>query len=616
MDASSAPMDLSGKVIVVTGEHAGPGGGHRPPVRRPGRGRGGCGGAGCRRGEQVASSLAEAGTEAIFVPAELSDPDVGESVLSAVDARFGVVHGLVNAAAETTRAGVWDTTSEVVDRLMAVNVRAPMLLLQAAARIMKRERVAGSIVNIGSVTGYGGQVYLLPYATSKGALHTLTRNAAYSLLWDRIRVNLVNLGWMDTPAEDVVQRETHGAGRGLADGGRGSPALRSADQAGRGGPHDLLPAVGGVRPHDGRHARLRPVRVGRRRLAQAPAGRGVAMTVRIGLLGCGRIGRMHAEMIARRIPGLALTRVFDVRRAAAEETAAALGGVVDDTPEDLIGADDVDAIAICSSTDTHVELLVAGAAAGKPIFCEKPLTLDLPDLDRGLAAVEAAKVLLQVGFNRRYDPSHREVRDRVAGGRRRRAAPGADHQPRPGPAPHRLHRGLRRDLLRHDDPRLRHGPIRHRHARSTEVYATGAVRVDPAIGDAGDLDTAVVVLQPRRRRDHHHRQQPPGRLRLRPAGRGLRLRWDGRVRERPDHHDHPPQRHRGPAVRRSRTSSGSGTRPATWPSGRRSRSIVESGGPSPVTGEDGRAALVAGLAAWRSVREGRPVAVDALTRTT
>ena len=162
------------------------------------------------RGEQVASSLAEAGTEAIFVPAELSDPDVGESVLSAVDARFGAVHGLVNAAAENTRAGVWDTTSEVVDRLMAVNVRAPMLLLQAAARIMKRERVAGSIVNIGSVTGYGGQVYLLPYATSKGALHTLTRNAAYSLLWDRIRVNLVNLGWMDTPAEDVVQRETHG----------------------------------------------------------------------------------------------------------------------------------------------------------------------------------------------------------------------------------------------------------------------------------------------------------------------------------------------------------------------------------------------------------------------
>ena len=210
MDASSAPMDLSGKVIVVTGSTQGLG----EAIARLCGARGAAGvavvGRDVARGEQVASSLAEAGTEAIFVPAELSDPDVGESVLSAVDARFGAVHGLVNAAAENTRAGVWDTTSEVVDRLMAVNVRAPMLLLQAAARIMKRERVTGSIVNIGSVTGYGGQVYLLPYATSKGALHTLTRNAAYSLLWDRIRVNLVNLGWMDTPAEDVVQRETHG----------------------------------------------------------------------------------------------------------------------------------------------------------------------------------------------------------------------------------------------------------------------------------------------------------------------------------------------------------------------------------------------------------------------
>ena len=70
----------------------------------------------------------------------------------------------------------------------------------------------GSIVNIGSVTGYGGQVHLFPYAISKGALHTLTRNAAYSLMWDHIRVNLVNLGWMDTPNEDIVQREVHGGG--------------------------------------------------------------------------------------------------------------------------------------------------------------------------------------------------------------------------------------------------------------------------------------------------------------------------------------------------------------------------------------------------------------------
>jgi NAD(P)-dependent dehydrogenase (short-subunit alcohol dehydrogenase family) len=164
------------------------------------------------KGDVAAAALAGLGTEALFVAADLSEPDVGDRVMSEVDARFGVVHGLVNGAAEGTRGGVWDTTSELFDRLMAVNVRAPLLLLQSAARIMKREGVAGSIVNVGSMSGYGGQVYLFPYAISKGALHTLTKNAAYSLMWDRIRVNLLNLGWMDTPNEHIVQREVHGGG--------------------------------------------------------------------------------------------------------------------------------------------------------------------------------------------------------------------------------------------------------------------------------------------------------------------------------------------------------------------------------------------------------------------
>ena len=106
------------------------------------------------------------------------------------------------------------TPTAVFDRLVAVNVRAPLLLSQAAATIMRREGVDGSIVNVGSVTGYGGDVFLLPYAVSKGALHALTRNTAFALMRDRIRVNLLNLGWMDTPAEDVIQRRYHGAGDG------------------------------------------------------------------------------------------------------------------------------------------------------------------------------------------------------------------------------------------------------------------------------------------------------------------------------------------------------------------------------------------------------------------
>jgi NAD(P)-dependent dehydrogenase (short-subunit alcohol dehydrogenase family) len=207
------PAGLAGKVVVVTGGVQGLG----EATARLAASRGAAGvaivGRDRAKGDAAVAALADLGTEPLFVAADLSEPDVGERVMSEVDARFGVVHGLVNAAAEGTRGGVWDTTSELFDRLMAVNVRAPLLLLQSAARVMKREGVAGSIVNIGSMTGYGGQVYLFPYAITKGALHTLTKNAAYSLMWDHIRVNLVNLGWMDTPNEHIVQREVHGGGQ-------------------------------------------------------------------------------------------------------------------------------------------------------------------------------------------------------------------------------------------------------------------------------------------------------------------------------------------------------------------------------------------------------------------
>ena len=95
--------------------------------------------------------------------------------------------------------------------MLALNVRAPGLLSQGVARIMAREGVAGSIVLIGSVAGSGGQPRLLPYATSKGALVAMTRNLAFQLMRHRIRVNLVNPGWMDTPAEDIIQRKYEGA---------------------------------------------------------------------------------------------------------------------------------------------------------------------------------------------------------------------------------------------------------------------------------------------------------------------------------------------------------------------------------------------------------------------
>ena len=163
------------------------------------------------RGEAVAASLAEMGSEAIFIPVELGDLDRITALVAAADARFGRIDILVNSGASTDRGTILDTTPELWNKIIDVNLRAPFFLIQAVARIMRREHIDGSIVNIGSVAAHGSVPMLAPYAISKGALLPLTRNAAFALSRDRIRINTLNLGWMDTPAEDVVQREYHGA---------------------------------------------------------------------------------------------------------------------------------------------------------------------------------------------------------------------------------------------------------------------------------------------------------------------------------------------------------------------------------------------------------------------
>ncbi|HRC00556.1 MAG TPA: Gfo/Idh/MocA family oxidoreductase, partial [Dermatophilaceae bacterium] len=117
---------------------------------------------------------------------------------------------------------------------------------------------------------------------------------------------------------------------------------------------------------------------------------------RIGVLGCGRIGRMHADILATQVPGFEVVAVADVVPAAAEAVAAATGARVSAIDE-LIGADDIDTVAICTSTDTHVELVVKAAAAGKAIFCEKPVSLDIGLVDTALAAVEQAGVPFMIG---------------------------------------------------------------------------------------------------------------------------------------------------------------------------------------------------------------------------
>ena len=163
------------------------------------------------RGQALADELTGAGTPTIFVASDLADPGSPEEVIAAADKRFGVVHGLVNVAAVTDRATVWELTPEHVDFMFSVNVRAPMLACRYAAEVMRREGVAGSIVNIGSTSGYGGQPFLVAYSSSKAALAVATKSLAYSLMRHHIRVNQINPGWMNTESEDATQRRWHGA---------------------------------------------------------------------------------------------------------------------------------------------------------------------------------------------------------------------------------------------------------------------------------------------------------------------------------------------------------------------------------------------------------------------
>jgi NAD(P)-dependent dehydrogenase (short-subunit alcohol dehydrogenase family) len=169
------------------------------------------------KGRALAAELTSGSTRCIAIEADMSDPDAPAKVMAEVDGEFGVVHGLVNVAAATSRGDIWSTDLRLWDTMQAVNVRAPFFMIQGAARIMRRERVKGSIVNIGSVSGHGGQPFILAYSVSKGALATLTKTTAYSLMRHGIRVNQLNPGWMDTEAEDAVQRRYHGATDGWLD---------------------------------------------------------------------------------------------------------------------------------------------------------------------------------------------------------------------------------------------------------------------------------------------------------------------------------------------------------------------------------------------------------------
>jgi NAD(P)-dependent dehydrogenase (short-subunit alcohol dehydrogenase family) len=195
-----AAQRLDGKVIVVTGATQGLG----AAIARRCAVVGAAGivvcGRDAARGEAIAAEL-----DGLFVAADLADPAAAATIVGACDERYGRLDGLVNAAGLSSRGTIDDTSVELWDRLFAINSRAPFLLIQHAARVMRRDGRGGSVVNIITMASHGGEPVLTAYSASKGALAVLTRNAGYSLQPDRIRVNGLNIGWTATEGEHGVQ---------------------------------------------------------------------------------------------------------------------------------------------------------------------------------------------------------------------------------------------------------------------------------------------------------------------------------------------------------------------------------------------------------------------------
>ena len=214
--------------------------------------------------------------------------------------------------------------------------------------------------------------------------------------------------------------------------------------------------------------------------------------VSIALFGAGRIGSLHAANVVRR-EDVALKYVCDVSMSAAQQLTAKFGATVVSVAEALVDAE-IDAVIIASSTNTHANLIVESARAKKAIFCEKPIDLDIKQVNTCLAEVERAGVSLSLGFNRRFDVNFCTLHSAVASG-----AVGelemvsiTSRDPSPPPVEYiQVSGGLFRDMMIHDLDMARwllgEDPV--------EVFASGSCLVDRAIGTAGDIDSAMVILK-------------------------------------------------------------------------------------------------------------------------
>ncbi len=329
----------------------------------------------------------------------------------------------------------------------------------------------------------------------------------------------------------------------------------------------------------------------------------------VGLIGAGRIGRLHAQNLARHIPGARLVAVADVVEAAARGCAQENGaGIAVSDYRVLLDDSQVDAVVVASATDTHAQIIQDAAGAGKHIFCEKPIDLQLSSIDTALEAVARSGVKFQIGFNRRFDANYRRVRQAIDSGEVGR--PWRVHivsrDPAPPPLTYvRTSGGLFLDMTIHDFDMARYLV----ESDVNEIYATGAVLVDEAIGSVGDVDTAVSVLKFANGvvcTIDNSRQAIYGYdQRVEVLGSGGMVSTDNNFANAATISDQ-----RG--VWRDL--------PLNFFMDRYTQSYlsemtafvdcVRDDTPPPVNGEDGRKAVVLGLAAQRSARENRPIVIS------
>jgi len=317
--------------------------------------------------------------------------------------------------------------------------------------------------------------------------------------------------------------------------------------------------------------------------------------VRIGLIGAGVMGGIHAQNLAQRIPRAELAAIADLKGDRAQALAEATGGVAYDNDAELLAHPGLDAVVICTPGHTHGQLIAAAAAAGKHIFCEKPLDTDLARVDAALAAVRRVGIKLQLGFHRRFDAGFRRVMEAVDSGSVGRvlSVQMTSRDPVRVPAgPPKVPGDLFLDTSIHDMDMARHllGEIE-------SVYTLGGTMAGPEVEARDDPDTAVMTLRSaggvlvtifnsRLSADGYDQ-------RLEVLGTGGRLTVDNE-----------PGRSAGAQklpVFAQRYADAYVAEMAAF-----ADCLLLDRGP-PVTAEDGRAAVVLALAADRSYREGRPV---------